>query len=195
MAIPGHEAVRRLLDLDFRDARSVLDLTYARGGLWRNPLPPGITLETNNIDSHAATDHHVNFTALPFPDGAYDLVVLDPPHIADGGKASLMAARFGTVRGTAPLRALIQAGCGEAWRVARVGVLVKVADHEHEGRLLQLSRWVEDVLGPTSMFIHTVRRTKLIDSKWKQQRSPRCNYATYLSFRKDRARHRAWRIG
>src|SRR3712207_9308891 len=41
MPIDGHEATRRLVHLAFRDAHTALDLTYAHGGFWREPLPPG----------------------------------------------------------------------------------------------------------------------------------------------------------
>src|SRR5215211_6935632 len=50
MATPSREAVRRLLNLDFRDCWSVLDLTFGRGNFWREPPPPGIVLTTNNPD-------------------------------------------------------------------------------------------------------------------------------------------------
>jgi hypothetical protein len=71
------------------------------------PLPPGISLETNNADPLARAHHHDAFTALSFADGSYALVLLGPPHLADGGKGSIMAARFGTVKGAVALRALI----------------------------------------------------------------------------------------
>jgi hypothetical protein len=192
MPIDSAEAVRRLLHLDFRDARTVLDLTFGAGRFWREPLPPGIALETNNPDPRCRADHRFDFRAVPLPDGSYDLVLLDPPHVADGGERSIMAARFGTCKGTEALRALIEQGCREAWRLARIGVLVKVADHEHEGRLLELSQRVRGALGAPSMVLHAVRPTNLEDPNWRAQRSPRCNYASYLTFRKDRARHRAW---
>jgi len=37
-------------------------------GLLIDSLPPRITLETNSIDPNAKTDHHADFTALPFAD-------------------------------------------------------------------------------------------------------------------------------
>jgi len=43
MPIASHEAVRRVVELAFRDATSVLDLTYAAGCFWRDPLPPAIS--------------------------------------------------------------------------------------------------------------------------------------------------------
>lgn len=184
------EAARRLIHLVFRDCWTALDLTWAAGGFWRDPLPPGLTVTGNNLDPDADTDLHLDFTATGLPDGAYDLAVYDPPHIADGGKDSIMARRFGTVRGTAALRELIEAGAREAWRIARVGILVKVADHCHGGELLRLSAWVTDVIPvqPYSV-LHTYRAFGLTDGKWRVQRAPRSNGATYLAFRRSGHRH------
>src|SRR5215212_10672776 len=116
MPIGSGEAVRRLAHLAFRDAHSGLDVTFAHGGFWRDPQPPGLTVTSNNLDPSSAADLHLDFTATGLPDGAYDLVIYDPPHIADGGKVGLMAGRFATVRGIDALRELIQAGAREAWR-------------------------------------------------------------------------------
>jgi hypothetical protein len=190
---PSHEAVRRLFQLAFRDGWTVLDLTYGAGGFWRPPLPPGITLTTNNPDPAALTDLHLDFRRTGLPDGAYDLATLDVPHLADAGRDSIMARRFGTVRGVAALREQLVAGALEAWRVARLGVLLKVADHNHGGELLRLTRWVEDVLPMQPYAVqNTYRVASLEDGKWRAERVPRCNGATYLAFRKDSHKHRDW---
>jgi hypothetical protein len=110
MPVVSAAATRRILHLAYRDCWTVLDLTYGAGGFWRDPLPPGIALTTNNPDPASAADLHVDFTATGLADSAYDLVIYDPPHLADGGRRSIMAARFGTVKGTAGLRALTEAG-------------------------------------------------------------------------------------
>src|SRR4051812_36569865 len=128
MPIRSHEAVRRLVHLAFRDARSALDLTYLDGAFWRGPLPPGLTVTGNNLDPASSADLHLDFTATNLSAGAYDLVVIDPPHVADAGANGIMGARYGTVRGSAALRELIEAGCREAWRIAAVGIVVKIAD-------------------------------------------------------------------
>jgi hypothetical protein len=191
MAVDSADATRRLLHLAFRDCRTVLDLTYGAGGFWRQPLPPGIALVTNNPDPASPADLHVDFTATGLADGAYDLVIYDPPHLADGGKRSIMARRFGTVKGTAGLRALIEAGAREAVRVAAVGLLVKVADHCHGGEFLPLSDWVKAAVGLRPYFdLHTYRPQPLRDPKWCAVRAPRSNGATYLAFRRDGHRHR-----
>src|SRR4051812_25149984 len=122
MPIGSAEAVRRLVQLAFRDAQTAIDLTLARGAFWAEPLPPGLAVTGNNVDPASAADLHVDFAATGLPDRAYDLVIYDPPHIADGGQTGIMAGRFGTVRGTAALRDSIQAGAREAWRGAAGGI-------------------------------------------------------------------------
>lgn len=190
MAISSSDACRRLVHLAFRDAHTVLDLTFAAGRFWEMPLPPVIGLTSNNLRADADTDLHLDFTATGLADGAYDLVVYDPPHIADGGEGSIMAARYGTVKGTAALRELVQAGAREAWRVSRVGVLVKVADSSHGSELCRLSAWVTDVL-PVDPYVvlHTIRPGSLEDGRWVAHRVPRNNGATFLAVRKSSHRH------
>lgn len=185
------EACRRLVHLAFRDAHTALDLTYAHRGFWADPLPPELTITSNNLDAAADADLHVDFTATGLPAGSYDLVIYDPPHVADAGSASIMGQRFGTVKGTAGLRNLIQTGTVEAWRVARIGILVKVADTNHGGELLRLSDWVTAVV-PEQPYtvLHTYRPMHLADGKWKAVRVPRSNGAIYLAFRKDGHKHR-----
>lgn len=191
MAVGSAEACRRLVQLAFRDAHTALDLTYAHRGFWRDPFPPGLTVTSNNLDPDADADLHLDFTATGLPDGAYDLVVYDPPHVADAGAESIMGQRFGTVRGTAGLRDLIQAGSREAWRVARVGVLVKVADSSHGSELLRLSDWVTQAI-PMQPYtvLHSYRPMALTDGKWKAVRVPRNNGATWLCFRRDGHKHK-----
>ena len=188
---PSHEAARQLVHFAFRDAHTALDLTYAHGGFWREPLPPGLRRTTNNFDPVAGADLHLDFTRTGLRDGAYDLVVYDPPHLADGGRASIIARRFGTVRRTPALRALIEAGTREAWRVASVGILVKVTDHSHGGEFLSQSDWVKAAI-PARPYVvlHAYRGGHLRDGKHRVQRVPRSNGAVYLAFRKDGHRHK-----
>src|SRR5207248_9914461 len=89
------------------------------------------------------------------------------------------------------LRTMIEAGAREAWRVASVGILVKVADHSHAGELLLLSDWVKAVV-PVQPYtvLHTYRPAYLHDGKRRAERVPRTNGATYLAFRKDGHQHR-----
>jgi hypothetical protein len=110
------------------------------------------------------------------------LVVLDPPDVADASASGIMGKRYGTVRGTATLRDLIEAGCGEAWRIAAVGVLVKVADHTHQGEHQALSDWVKSVVPmPLYFDLHSYRPGYLRDGTHRVARVPRNHGATYLA--------------
>ena len=42
-------------------------------------------------------DVQLDFTALPFPDGQFKVVVLDPPHLVHAGKKSWLAKKYGTL--------------------------------------------------------------------------------------------------
>jgi hypothetical protein len=190
MAIDSAEAVRRLAHLVFRDCSAVLDLTRAHGRFWRDPLPPGLIVTTNNLDPESGADLHADFRATGLPDGAFDLVIYDPPHVADAGESGIMGRRYGTVRGIAALRDLIESGAREARRLAAVGVLVKVADHSHQGELLLLSDWVKAAIGAHPYAVlHTIRPSFLRDPKHSVTRVPRNNGATWLAFTKGGFRH------
>jgi hypothetical protein len=196
------EACRRLMQLAYRDCVSVLDLTYSTGGFWNDDyLPPSIVLHTNNYEAPSGSTYGVDFTDTKLNGKSFDLVVYDPPHVADGGVDGIMANRFGTARGTAGLRTLIREGFLEACRLARLGVLVKVADHAHGGEWLSLSDWVKDMrlgdnqyapLGGPYLYcvMHTYRSTFMDDPKWTVQRVPRSNGAMYMAFRLDSNKHR-----
>lgn len=177
------EATRRYLHLAFRDAYTVLDLTYARGGFWRGPLPPGITLTTSNIDPEAKTDLHLDFTATELPDASYDVVIIDPPHLASMGPNAILRRRFGTVRGRDGLEHLIRAGIREAWRVCRIGILIKLTDHGQSNENLALTLWAQDALNVRLYWsAHTYRPP--VGGK-TQSVGPRCNNADWLIYRRD----------
>ena len=185
MRINSAEACRRLVHLAFRDAHTALDLTYAAGRFWRSPLPPGLAVTSNDRDPGASTDLHLDFTSTGLPSGSFELVVYDPPHVADGGSSGIMARRYGTVRTPAALRELIAEGAREAWRVSSVGVIVKVTEHHHGGRFLNQSAWIEAAIGaPLYTKLQTTRVPGLVRSgRWKAERVPRSNGAVYLVFR------------
>lgn len=183
------EATRRYVHLAFRDAHTAIDLTFAHGGFWKRPYPPCLAITTSNIDPSSAAEYHFDFTATGLPDGAYDLAVYDPPHLADLGEDSIMGRRFGTVKGTHGLELLVTAGVLEAWRIARIGVLVKLADTSHGGEFLQLSRWAVDNLGVEPYFVAHTTRPPVGDGRRKVQRVPWNNGAVYLLFRWDYGKH------
>lgn len=178
------EAVRLLAHCFFRDAWTALDLTFAAGNFWRLGLPPGLMLTSNNIDQSAQTDLHLDFTSTGLPDESFDLVVYDPPHLADLGEKAFMRRRYGTVKND-DFRATIEDGAREAWRIARVGVIVKVVDGPHRWRYQQLSRWIERVIPLPPVFeMHTIGRPSPRPAG-EVGRVPRGNDATWLAFRRD----------
>lgn len=65
----------------------------------------------------------LDFRALPYPDGAFKLVVFDPPHLVRAGPRSWLAAKYGKLSDN--WRDDLRAGFAECFRVlAADGVLV-----------------------------------------------------------------------
>ena len=64
-----------------------------------------------------------DFREMPFPDGAFSVVVFDPPHIERAGPKSYQATKYGKL--SAAWRDDLRAGFAECFRVLRPhGVLV-----------------------------------------------------------------------
>jgi hypothetical protein len=119
----------------------------------------------------------------------FDVVVFDPPHLADGGE-SVMTGRFGTVATQAALEELITAGAREAWRVCSKGVVVKITDHVHARVFNDMSMLVCDAIATWPYDkVHQVRDHAFIDPSWGEQLSAYSNGSTYLIFRKDSQLH------
>jgi hypothetical protein len=176
--------VARILAMSFDDASTVLDLTPGRGGFWGEQTSLCISLST------------ADFRHLPTPDASYDVCAFDPPHIADAGRDSIMGTKFGTYRTLSALESAVRQGAREAWRVARLGTIVKVTDAMHASRFIRMSGWIYDELGEPYDVVHQVRSRPLIDPRWREpQLSARNNGSTYLVFRKDGSEHRRRGIG
>lgn len=68
-------------------------------------------------------DTLLDFRALPFADGAFNLVAFDPPHLVHAGPKSWLAAKYGRL--SDDWRGDLRAGFSECFRVlASNGVLV-----------------------------------------------------------------------
>ncbi len=64
-----------------------------------------------------------DFTALPFADESFCLVVFDPPHLVQAGKNSMMALKYGKLEGD--WKSELSKGFSECMRVLKTdGVLV-----------------------------------------------------------------------
>lgn len=183
------QAVRILLHCFFRDAHTAVDLTFGAGRFWKPPYPPDLQITTNNIDPTASTDLHVDFTATGFADAAYDVGIWDPSHLPHLAPTSFMARRYGTIRSTAGFQTTIEDGVREAWRISRVGILIKLADFPNGGAYLPLTSWAYDALGASPCYVmHTVGHPTP-RPPGEVGRVPRNNGADWLLFRKDGNRY------
>jgi hypothetical protein len=183
------QASRLILHCFFRDAQTALDLTYGAGRFWKLPMPPGLALTSNNLDPSSHADLHLDFTATGLPDEAYDVAIWDPPHLPHLGDTSFMARRYGTIRSTAGLQTMIEAGVLEAWRIARVGIIVKLADSPNGGAYLPLTSWATEALGVWPVYVmHTIGRPSP-RPRGEIARVPRNNGADWLVFRKGGRRY------
>lgn len=117
---------------------SVLDVTYGRGRFWTKVRPLGLVAHDIHLDN-------VDFRHLPEGDATVDVVVFDPPYIAQGGRDTSTVPDFldayglddvpSTVR---ELETLIAQGMAEALRVLkpRGRLMVKCMDYVNGGRLV-----------------------------------------------------------
>jgi hypothetical protein len=190
VGLPTATVVSLILRVAFPDAETALDATYGSGNFWDGTAHVAVTAHDLNPDR--ALDGIADFRHLPYEDGACDVVLLDPPHLSDASEGSIMAERFGTASSN-DLEQLVRDGVREAWRVARLGVIIKITDHTHGGRLVLESDWVRDSLNWLVPYevVYQIRSNALIDPKWGEQLSAYNNGSAYLIFRKDGPLHKA----
>jgi len=186
--LPTPIIVAQILRVYFPAAETALDLTGGDGGFWDGSELLEVTRLI--VDPSKAPAGVEDFRSLPhIPDDAHDVTLFDPPHVADAGDESIMGAKFGTFDDM-DIEAAIQAGCREAWRIGRLGTVVKVTDHVHGSRYVLESDWVRAAIGqPPFDEVYQVRANAVIDPKWNEQLSAYNNGATYLIFRKDGPMH------
>lgn len=71
-----------------------------------------------------------DFTHLPFDDGAFKMVIFDPPHLVGAGKTSWLAKKYGVLHEN--WRPMIADGFAECWRVlADYGTLIFKWNEQH----------------------------------------------------------------
>lgn len=109
---------------------SVLDATYGLGRFWTRFRPDRLT--TNDLDVELATEFHDDFRKLNFGDGAFDVVVFDPPYGYRGTSrlASDKSYGLGEYLSTAERELLMADGLAECARVTAPGgrLLMKCQD-------------------------------------------------------------------
>jgi hypothetical protein len=181
--------VALILAVFFGDAETALDVTYGSGNFWNGSAHVRVAA-AHDANPNRAPGGAADFRELHYGDNSFDVVVFDPPHIADAGEESVMGHRFGTYS-NAELPTVIADGTREAWRVAKLGIVVKVTDHSHSGRYVLESDWVRSAIDVAPYdVVHQVRTGALVDPKWNEQMSAYNNGSTFLIFRKDGPLHR-----
>src|SRR5215831_479476 len=186
--MPTATIVSLILRVAFPDAETALDTTYGDGGFWDGSAHVEVTGLDHRPDR--APELRADFTDLDYADNEFDVVLFDPRHLADSSAGAIMANRYSTVSDD-QLPFVIDIGTREAWRVARLGIVIKVTDHVHGQEFVSESDWVRGALDGQRPYevVHQVRSGALIDPKWEEQLSAYNNGATYLIFRKDSPRH------
>jgi hypothetical protein len=166
------QTVAKMLRVLFPDARTVCDLTYGSGKFWTDNPPWRVT--GIDLNPARARDVCADFTALPFADGAFDVAIFDPPYLSGCSKAgtAIIGDRFSFFRTDQDVYDSVTSGAAEAWRVSRIGVIVKVQNYSHSGRFVRMTRWVEGAI-PEEPYgeVHGMTPSKMFDSKWGQQLS------------------------
>lgn len=88
-------------------------------GVWHSTAPSGQSERTLEV----APDIVADFTAIPFPDNTFALVVFDPPHLIRGGENAWLVKKYGKLDETWPQ--MLHDGFNECMRVLKPdGVLV-----------------------------------------------------------------------
>jgi hypothetical protein len=192
--LPTPIIVAQILRVYFPNAENVLDMTGGDGGFWDGSELLNVTRLI--VDPDRAPDGAEDFRSLPhIPDNHHDVTLFDPPHLTETGNSGpIMGERYGSFANMAELEQAIADGSREAWRIGRLGAVVKVTDHVHGQQYVIESDWVREAIGqPPFDEVYQVRGHAMIDPKWQEQLSAYNNGATYLIFRKDGPMHK--RIG
>lgn len=105
--------------------KRVLDVACGSKMFWFNKKNPDVEYcDKRVVERHEfypkryieiAPDTVCDFTALPFEDKQYKLVVFDPPHLTRAGATSWTALKYGTLSGD--WKEMLKKGFSECFRV------------------------------------------------------------------------------
>lgn len=120
------------------EGKKILDMTCGSKTIWFNKNHPAAVYCDKRRECfdlyfgkahsglrtcHVQPDVQCDFTALPFPDSSFALVVLDPPHLARAKETSWLVKKYGMLDETWPQ--MLHDGFAEGMRVLKPdGVLI-----------------------------------------------------------------------
>ena len=182
-----------ILVLYAQPGHAKLDCTYGKGIFWKNVDRTQYAVTTNDMVTDA--DVHHDFRQLPFAEGTFDMVVLDPPYAyspKNTMKESISACYQNNtsvdISNMAKVLQLYVDGIVEARRVLKPGgiLVVKSQDIVESGRqcwmhvhLMQSPGFVcEDLL------VLLQNSVPAADPKWKVQRHARKNHSFFIVLKK-----------
>ncbi len=137
--------------------KRILDATCGSRMMWFDKSHPDVVYADKRTESmvlcdgrtlSVSPDVECDFTALPFPDFSFKLVVFDPPHLVKLGKGSYMAAKYGVLLPT--WETDIRAGFDECMRVLESGGVLVFKWNENQIKINK----VIDVIGRAPLFGH-----------------------------------------
>lgn len=114
-------------------------------------------------------DIQCDFTALPFPDESFPLVVFDPPHFERNGSSGWVGLKYGTLKGD--WREMLRAGFAECFRVLKV-----------DGTLI--FKWCDDEIPVSQILALTPERPLFGHKSGKQQKT---HWVTFLKSKREAA--------
>ena len=106
---------KRALFMDNRKEKFMLKDKSSKGGKRALVISPDVVAD---------------FTATPFKDKSFQLVVFDPPHFKRNGETGWMAKKYGTLSENWP--ALLRAGFSECFRILKPGGILVFKWNENE---------------------------------------------------------------
>jgi SAM-dependent methyltransferase len=130
---------------------------------------PDISSKGGSRELVVDPDYLADFTAMPFPDESFALVVFDPPHFERNGSSGWVGLKYGTLKGD--WREMLRAGFAECFRVLKA-----------DGTLI--FKWCADEIPVSQILALTPERPLFGHKSGKQQKT---HWVTFLKSQREAA--------